>query len=51
MENVVSIYSPGASFTKQLIKNLGLSSFLSEQFYSEQNLKLKSKIFHETGSW
>ena len=32
---------PGASFTKQLSKNLGSVS---------QNLKLKSKIVHETGS-
>ena len=39
MEKAVSIYSPGsfnqipgAIFTKQLSKNLGLSSFLSETF-------------------
>ena len=43
----------GACFSKQLSKNLGLKSpFLSAKVYSysvSQNLKLKSKIRHETG--
>ena len=48
---------PGASFTKQLSMNLGLSFSLSEKFTLipfhkiSKNLKLKAKIFHETGPW
>ena len=37
-----SLWPVGASFTKQLRKNLGLSSFLSEKFTPCSSLRLKS---------